>query len=1133
MNTLENQNIRDKLLNSEKNIFFLENEVFNADDFSKDFVKVDFTNETCLPPYHPFFNIIKDYFTNIKSSEIYKVLKKNVYSCHIDIFYSFIKNLEIKRDEEVLLEELDFEIKLMCNSIVNLLNYISKDRHIYIHFINYQQVTEDTEKIVNLLTKEKFNSEIIIVCSNSEIDKNNQKISTKYNLTERLYNIELYYQFLSLKECYIKSTTLYDELILNGYEIDLEDKFMLIKTIGDIYLLNEDFDAALISYNILLSLSQQMNSDIHIATAYRKLSHSHLLKDNPDDAINYGELAYKLATRSNNKTCIALTAFLNFKLHSYVSAYAKHFIHIYETSYLSLFASLEEVKFYNYLSFIYTNGNFLISLLKFSNLAPYASEYFNTGIKYAKKNANIYRLSEAYNSEGIMLQATKDREKALISYKKAFTYKKTIGKSRDISKLTNGIGYFYFTEGDYKSASKYFNKSLSYLKNSKYYEEICSTYFNFAAMNFFTFNYDCALKYYSAMLDIMDPLEIDDLPYHSRITIYSLLGICNLKIDNYPIALKFYTKIKLLPLFVEDNHDFEYFTLFSGLFQKYRGNYSDAKQLLLEAANIQRDKNLDEPYFSINVLYELGDLANLNQNRIEAQIMWNKAFSLCTTNSFPFMFQLLNNLINDKDVIKNLPYKTRNFELKSVTELVKLDNNLNELHKKVEEISFLNSLQDLLRDKNTGDNIIQYSTELITNNFLLDTVIVTSNDGGKFKILNIIYPDSSSDTDETKKNIEVIITNLEHTDSLIYEHISDNVPEPFNSLLIIPVISSSGAKYTLISGNLISKKTITADVLKVLSIATKQIVTAIEKLEQEKLILLKNIDLEKKVRDRTSELEKSMVMINRQRDEIEVYTHELEEIIIQRTEKLVEAEKLASLGALVAGLAHEMNTPLGIIVTSNSHLIDEILTLKKMFQDNNLKKSDLKNIIDKILEMANITDNNSVRANDLISSFKQLSIDITNLNRSEINVKDYINKFLLILKPSFKEFNANIVVNCVADLKISSYPGLLSQILSNLILNSILHGFCGRDNGGIIIDVEKTQNILQIIYTDDGCGINKSIQSRIFEPFFTTKRNKGGTGLGLHIVYNIITQNLNGTITCDSIIDKGSRFLIKFPIETN
>lgn len=493
MNISDNQNIKEKLLNSEKNIFFFENEIINGDDFSKDFVKVYFTNETCLTPYHPFLNIIKDYFMNIKSSEIYKVLKKYVYYCHVDIFYLFIKDLEIIRNEEILLEELDFEKKLMGNSIVNLLNYISKDIPIYIHFINYHQATSDTEKIVNLLIKEKFNSEIIIICSYSEPNISILQKSKSNNLAEKLSRIELYFQFLSLKECYKKSTSLYDEVILNRYDIRLEEKFRLSKIIGNINLLNENFDAALINFNNLLTISQQLNDDILLSTAYRKLSYAHLLKDNPDDAIDYGELAYKVAKRNQNKVCIALTAFLNFKLQSYVSAYSKYFISIYETTYIELFASLEEVKFYNLLSFVYTNGNFLISLLKFSQLAPHASEYFLTGIKYAKKNANIFRLSEAYNSEGIMLQATKDREKALISYKKALAYKKTIGKKRDIAKIT-------ICEGNYKSASKYYNKSLSYLKNSKYYEEICSTYFNFAGMNFFTFNYEYALKYYSAML---------------------------------------------------------------------------------------------------------------------------------------------------------------------------------------------------------------------------------------------------------------------------------------------------------------------------------------------------------------------------------------------------------------------------------------------------------------------------------------------------------------------------------------------------------------------------------------------------------------------------------------------------------
>ena len=246
---------------------------------------------------------------------------------------------------------------------------------------------------------------------------------------------------------------------------------------------------------------------------------------------------------------------------------------------------------------------------------------------------------------------------------------------------------------------------------------------------------------------------------------------------------------------------------------------------------------------------------------------------------------------------------------------------------------------------------------------------------------------------------------------------------------------------------------------------------------------------------------------------------------------LVEAEKMASLGGLVAGVAHEINTPIGVGLTAATHLKEQAHGLALKFSNGQLKKSDFQNFIDTATQSTNIVEANLNRASELIRSFKQVAVDQSSEQNRTISLLDYIEEVLKSLQPKLKQTKHTISVDGDRTIQITTNPGALSQIVTNLVMNSVIHAYGDDDAGQITISVHKDGDSLSLTYMDDGKGMDEDVSAKIFEPFFTTKRGSGGSGLGMHILYNQVTQTLGGSIDLHSTPGKGTAFDITIPVQ--
>jgi len=283
-------------------------------------------------------------------------------------------------------------------------------------------------------------------------------------------------------------------------------------------------------------------------------------------------------------------------------------------------------------------------------------------------------------------------------------------------------------------------------------------------------------------------------------------------------------------------------------------------------------------------------------------------------------------------------------------------------------------------------------------------------------------------------------------------------------------------------------------------------------------IIKLNQDLELRVEDRTR-------ILKRTNSELSDTIGTLNETM----EQLVHSEKLAALGSLVAGIAHELNTPIGNALMASSSLSDFTAQIKSDLATDSIKKSTLENFLNDAAAASSITYRNLERASELISSFKQVAADQSSSQRRQFKLYDLVNEILLTLQPQTKKLPITINTSIAQEIELDSYPGPLGQVISNLVINAVIHGFEEGEAGVITITVEELDHELSIQVSDNGHGIEEALISKLFDPFYTTKLGQGGSGLGLHIVHNITTEVLHGTVSVNTTLGEGTEFTITIP----
>jgi PAS domain S-box-containing protein len=273
-----------------------------------------------------------------------------------------------------------------------------------------------------------------------------------------------------------------------------------------------------------------------------------------------------------------------------------------------------------------------------------------------------------------------------------------------------------------------------------------------------------------------------------------------------------------------------------------------------------------------------------------------------------------------------------------------------------------------------------------------------------------------------------------------------------------------------------------------------------------------NASLDRRVRERTQELERAL------------------EHLKQMQHKLVQSEKLASLGSLVTAVAHELNTPIGNGLTVAGTLRDSTAKLTREMGEGQLRKQALLDYLTEMQAGTSLLERAMLAAADLVSDFKRVSVDQASEARSVFDLRGALQDALTILKPMLSPMPYEVLVDLPEGIRLNSFPGALEQVVGNLVNNAVQHGFAGRDHGQMRLAARMNGDQLRIEFSDDGVGMSADTLARIYDPFFTTALGQGGSGLGMHITYNLVTGPLGGEIDVQSRPGEGCRVLITLPL---
>ena len=273
-----------------------------------------------------------------------------------------------------------------------------------------------------------------------------------------------------------------------------------------------------------------------------------------------------------------------------------------------------------------------------------------------------------------------------------------------------------------------------------------------------------------------------------------------------------------------------------------------------------------------------------------------------------------------------------------------------------------------------------------------------------------------------------------------------------------------------------------------------------------------NASLETRVRERSADLESAL------------------ETLQQTQHDLIASEKMASLGSLVAGIAHELNTPIGNSLLASTALADKVNAFEAQLSGGTLRRTALTSYTDEVRMASSLISSSLQKAANLIASFKQIAVDQTNDQRRTFNLLSVILDTTATYTPRLTRANCEITCEVPPELELDSYPGSFYQIFTNLLNNALAHAFEGRGQGAIVIAaVETDGGMVDITFSDDGVGMAEDVRRHVFDPFFTTKMGHGGTGLGMNIVYNIVTGVLGGRIAVESSPGAGATVRMALP----
>lgn len=854
--------------------------------------------EEFLEPYYPFLDLVGHSLRGKDPVEVGNVVgDAGVYHFLKPVFAKYFSDGAAERLEEVMPfpGEIDYEKRMVLDSILGLFLKKASRSPLVVIIENFEFALESGMSFIRYLSEKKIRKPVLFICSFNKEHKfgslekedvwkdflhaiENNHTVIDYNLPRpaeakndepaspgRVYSPEELirlsrnlFHFCAYAECKEAVQRVYNLVKNENHPIAAKDNLAMLHTLGDVHNFLDEQDFALIYYNLLLNVAQEMNNAKEIYDVFRKISLTYLKHGNIESAMKFAKQALKLEWKKGNEPQVAKSYLLYVLFNDIEFAYEN----------LEVFSRfiplLREMMFENSLSIVYTNSSYLLALSRAGKLAQAMAEC-REGIDLSVRFGNDYRLSTGYHSLGLLQQAAGDNTAALKSYRKSEKIRLKLGSKIEIIKISNGIGYFSFTVEDFRTAFNYFSKALKLLEGEHNYQEICITLYNIAMVFFFVQDYPNALRYLEDVLFIMNQLKIEQLPFHTKTQLYPVFGIVFLKLKDLNRSIEYMNKAKALPPMNDRVHLF-YFLMLKALVAGESEEYEESEihfNSALELVKAEEHRSL-QPY----CLYEMGMMYRQKGDAASAAKTFKKGLAACQENHYPYYRSLLEKELGIKpDGFKKIRLKPREFNVQGVIRTAKQELNLNKLHKKIDEMNFLNSLQNILVQSYEKETLVYEAMYLINNTFLVDVsfLYLLENSVWECRYLSRMPEELDFDPGALVKLLAV-----DNKDRLVPKVCDDEALCPIagsaNSLISLPLSSNNRVLGCMVFVSLKKENMFNYDDLSTLSIVSKQLSIAMERIElmaaqreQLNYINLANKELAK----RNEQFEKELSMARR------------------------------------------------------------------------------------------------------------------------------------------------------------------------------------------------------------------------------------------------------------------------------
>lgn len=1053
-------------------------------------------------PYYPFLDFIKGVtdVMNKKEKEDF-VEKANVYYFQQSVFLSYFCGETVQRKEEVILEELVYEKDRMLQSILNLYFSISKNTPSIVLIEDIHFAKQSTLELIKYLIKTKEKSNIFFIFSfdkeyqfesqerqklwdefiqcvhtyHSIIDVEIPKDINEYNYVEnekdKILKIEeiidlstICFHFFALQEAKEYITTVYNEKIVGNASLVLKNYIKMFHLLGDIHYYLDENDNALRYYNSLLNFCQKSKNIKEISYCYERMGYIYWRKGNIKRAEQLGVQSLKYALELEDKILI-----LNANSLFFLIGHRGREKNI-EKSQSLYYQSINIAKMLdmqNILAYYYTQPYAIAvqneeECLKLSDL----------GISIAMKYDNKYRLSAAYHIRGIFHKIKGAHDKGIMYYEKSKKLKLELGYELEISYIYNGIGFYYFIKGNYNEANSYYCKALEYLRNLKSYNEIGNTLFNMANNYFFSLQHKLSIKCLEKLIFLVNILKMESITYHTLFGIYSLMGLNYCQIGDISKAYNCMIKIKEIESPCSMYDDIFFVKLFKALLYKIEGDYEKSTYYFESAIPfIQKLK-----YMAPRFYYEYGLMKKEQGKKEDAENLFKISMKYCEElEQYSFYYDLLLNELGISQKVEacfKLPSELS--DLQWVLDSIKQEVTIHTLHKRINEINFLNILQEIIGRQKTKESLIENVMNLIHDTFFLEYSFFYLKEEKEWKC---IYFSQTLEMQhlELFNEIESLAQKQKIT---IIQNMNENfecknLRNIFSSIVNIPLIYNDEIVGNILCATKKDELIFNSDDTKILSITAKQLLNALKKIK-------------------------------------------IAEEILQKDKELYEANESERLKTeFLCNLSHEFRTPLNVILGAL-----QLLRLNVNDHKESKYLGVMKQNCYRLLRLIN----NLIDISKIDSGFYKTSLE----NHNIVNLVEEITLSVVPyaeMKGISVQFDTNVeekIMGCDVDQ--------MERVILNLLSNSIKFT---KPGDKITVNFYDKGNKILIIIKDTGIGIPKNKLNMIFQRFGqvdkSLARNHEGSGIGLSLVKSIV-EMWGGNISIESEYGKGSTFIIEVPV---